>query len=327
MENERLEFFRRMVRIRRFESHAEACHGKGEIPGSLHTATGQEAEIVGSCMALRTDDYMVGNHRSHGHPIAKGAATNPLMAELFGRRTGVCGGKGGSMHLSDFSVGSLGETSIVGSGVPVAVGAALGANLQGSDRVSLCFFGDGATNEGAFHEGMNLASIWNLPVIFLCENNLYGVSTPASEVISVKDIAERGAAYSMKSEIVDGQDVEAVFNVVSAAVERARSGKGPTLVEAKTYRFAEHAANMGRVLLDRGTELDEWLQRDPIELYRAKLLGDGIKSEELAEIEAEVEQEILDSLEFARSSAYPDQAEAFTDVFTEPLSLPGWLAQ
>ncbi len=231
------------------------------------------------------------------------------------------------MHLSDFSVGSLGETSIVGSGVPVAVGAGLGAHLQGSDRVSLCFFGDGATNEGAFHEGMNLAAIWNLPVIFLCENNLYGVSTPASEVISVKDIAERGAAYSMKSEIVDGQDVEAVFSVVSAAVERARSGNGPTLVEAKTYRFAEHAANMGRVLLDRGTELDEWLQRDPIELYRAKLLGDGVTAEELAEIEAGVEQEILDALEFARSSPYPDQAEAFTDVFTEPVSLPDWLAQ
>ena len=174
---------------------------------------------------------------------------------------------------------------------------------------------------------MNLAAIWNLPVIFLCENNLYGVSTPASEVIAVKDIAERGAAYSMKSEIVDGQDVEAVFNVVSAAVERGRSGNGPTLVEAKTYRFAEHAANMGRVLLDRGTELDEWLKRDPIELYRAKLLADGVKAEELAEIEAEIEQEILDSLEFARSSPYPDQAEAFTDVFTEPLSLPDWLAQ
>ena len=325
MKKERLELFRRMVLIRRFESHAEACHAKGEIPGSLHTATGQEAEIVGSCMALRPDDYMVGNHRSHGHPIAKGASINPLMAELFGRSTGVCGGKGGSMHLSDFSVGSLGETSIVGSGVPVAVGAALGASLQGSDRVSLCFFGDGATNEGAFHEGMNLAAIWKLPVIFLCENNLYGVSTPAAEVISVKDIAERGAAYTMRSEIVDGQDVEAVFDVVGAAVSRARAGEGPTLVEAKTYRFAEHAANMGRVLLERGPELEEWLKRDPIELYRSKLISAGTDADDLIAIETEIDDEIVASLDFARNSPYPEQSEAFTDVFTEPVPTPAWL--
>lgn len=311
-----------MVRIRRFESHAEECHAKGEIPGSLHTATGQEAEIVGACMALRTDDYMVGNHRSHGHPIAKGAAVNPLMAELFGRSTGVCGGKGGSMHLSDFAVGSLGETSIVGSGVPVAAGAGLGAKLKGTDQVSLCFFGDGATNEGAFHEGMNLAAVWQLPVIFLCENNGYGVSTPASEVVSVKDIAERGAAYSMRSEIVDGQDVDAVYAVVSEAVGRARAGDGPTLVEAKTYRFAEHAANMGRILLDRGEELEEWLARDPITLFRTKLLDEGVEDSDLKAIEDEVENEIIAALEFARTSPYPEPAAAFEDVFVDAVPIP-----
>ena len=309
MKNGRLNFFRRMLRIRLFEDQAVKCHAKGEIPGALHTATGQEAEIVGACMALRNDDYMVGNHRSHGHPIAKGAAVNPLMAELFARSTGVCSGKGGSMHLSDFSVGSLGETSIVGSGVPVAAGAGLGAKLKGSDQVTLCFFGDGATNEGAFHEGMNLAAIWQLPVIFLCENNGYGVSTPASEVVSVKDIAERGAAYSMRSEIVDGQDVDAVYAVVCEAVKRARAGEGPTLVEAKTYRFAEHAANMGRILLDRGKELEDWLAKDPIKLFRSKLLDEGVAESDIEAVEHEIENEITAAVEFARSSPYPEARE------------------
>jgi pyruvate dehydrogenase E1 component alpha subunit len=265
---------------------------------------------------------MIGNHRSHGHPIGKGASINPLMAELFGRKTGVCSGKGGSMHLSDFSVGSLGETSIVGSGVPVAAGAALGAKLMGSDRVSLCFFGDGATNEGAFHEGMNLAAIWTLPVIFVCENNGIAVSTRASDVISVKDIAERGAAYSMPAKIVDGQDVEAVHEVVSKAVDRARSGGGPTLVEAKTYRFAEHAANMGRILLDRSDELDEMLARDPIHLFRSRLLSENVSEETLTSIEQEIDAEVEAALDFARSSPYPDPAEAFDDVFEHPLSIP-----
>lgn len=229
------------------------------------------------------------------------------------------------MHLSDFSVGSLGETSIVGSGVPVAAGAGLGAKMKGTDQVTLCFFGDGATNEGAFHEGMNLAAIWQLPVIFLCENNGYGVSTPASEVVSVKDIAERGAAYSMRSEIVDGQDVDAVYAVVNEAVTRARAGDGPTLVEAKTYRFAEHAANMGRILLDRGKELEEWLAKDPINLFRSKLLGEGITESDLQAVEDEIENEIAAALEFARTSPYPEQGEAFVDVFTEPVPIPDGL--
>lgn len=226
------------------------------------------------------------------------------------------------MHLSDFAVGSLGETSIVGSGVPVAAGAGLGAKLKGTDQVSLCFFGDGATNEGAFHEGMNLAAVWQLPVIFLCENNGYGVSTPASEVVSVKDIAERGAAYSMRSEIVDGQDVDAVYAVVSEAVGRARAGDGPTLVEAKTYRFAEHAANMGRILLDRGEELEEWLARDPITLFRTKLLDEGVEDSDLKAIEDEVENEIIAALEFARTSPYPEPAAAFEDVFVDAVPIP-----
>ena len=319
------EKLRRMARIREFEAVAEAIHAAGEIPGSLHTYTGQEATGVGACMALRRDDYMVGTHRSHGHPIAKGAALGPLMAELLGKVTGVCKGKGGSMHLSDFSVGSLGETSIVGSGIPVAAGAALGAKLQGNDRVTLCFFGDGASNEGAFHEGLNLAAIWKLPVIFLCENNGYAVSTSAQSTVPVRDIAERAKAYDMPSAVVDGQDVDLVEAAVAAAVERARTGGGPTLIEAKTYRYAEHAVNMGRVLRDRGTEVDEWRKRDPIDLYRARLLALGASSAALDAIAQEVKAEVEAALRFARDSAYPQQAEAFDDVFAERLRIPDFL--
>jgi len=320
-----LEKYRRMLRIRHFEDKAEAIHAAGEIPGALHTYAGQEASGVGACIALRNDDYMVGTHRSHGHPIAKGAKLRPLMAELLGKATGICKGKGGSMHLSDFSVGSLGETSIVGSGIPVAAGAALGSKLQGNDRVALCFFGDGATNEGAFHEGMNLAAVWKLPAIFVCENNGYAVSTPASAAVPVKDIAERAKAYAMPAIIVDGQDVDAVEAAVTEAVERARTGGGPTLVETKTYRYADHAVNMGRILLDRGTEVDEWRKRDPLTLYRARLLEAGIHAAILDSMEQEVADEVADALQFARDSAYPEQADAFDDVFVDRLPIPDYL--
>jgi TPP-dependent pyruvate/acetoin dehydrogenase alpha subunit len=320
-----LEKYRRMLRIRHFEDKAETIHAAGEIPGALHTYAGQEASGVGACIALRNDDYMVGTHRSHGHPIAKGAKLRPLMAELLGKATGICKGKGGSMHLSDFSVGSLGETSIVGSGIPVAAGAALGSKLQGNDRVALCFFGDGATNEGAFHEGMNLAAVWKLPAIFVCENNGYAVSTPASAAVPVKDIAERAKAYAMPAIIVDGQDVDAVEAAVTEAVERARTGGGPTLVETKTYRYADHAVNMGRILLDRGTEVDEWRKRDPLTLYRARLLEAGVTAAILDSMEQEVADEVADALQFARDSAYPEQADAFDDVFVDRLPIPDYL--
>jgi TPP-dependent pyruvate/acetoin dehydrogenase alpha subunit len=217
-----VEMYRRMLRIRRFDEQAVELVAQGEIPGAVHTTIGQEAEVVGACMALRPDDYMVGNHRSHGHPIGKGADVRRLMAELLGKRTGINKGKGGSMHLADFSVGSLGESSIVGSGIPVATGAALGARLQGTDRVCLCFFGDGASNQGAFHEGLNLAAIWKLPAIYLCENNGYAVTTPARYAVAVTDIAARARSYDIPGVTVDGQDPLAVYEVVREAVARAR---------------------------------------------------------------------------------------------------------
>ena len=315
--------YRRMRRIRTFEDRAEEVHRNGEIPGTCHTSQGQEGEIVGACMALRLDDYMVGNHRSHGHPIGKGAKLDGLMAELLARKTGVCSGKGGSMHLADFSVGSLGETSIVGSGIPVAAGAALGAKMQGLDRVSLCFFGDGASNEGTFHEGINMAANWKLPVIFLCENNGYAVSTPIGTTAAVENIADRAAGYGIPGVVVDGQDVLAVYEVVSEAVRRARAGEGPTLVEAKTYRYLDHAANMGRDLGYRtDDEVAQWrATRDPIALFDKRITTDmGITEAELRQIDDEVLKEVDAALDFARSSPFPDAEEAFSDVYGDRLA-------
>lgn len=318
----RLEKYRRMQRIRQFETKAESIHAAGEIPGALHTYAGMEASGVGACMALRDDDYMVGTHRSHGHPIAKGSTLRPLMAELLGKATGVCKGKGGSMHLSDFAMGSLGETSIVGSGGPVAAGAALGAKLQGLDRVALCFFGDGASSEGAIHEGMNLAAVWKLPAIFVCENNRFGMSTPTSAAVAGVNVADRAHGYGIPGVIVDGQDVDAVEEAVREAVDRARAGKGPTLIETKTYRYRDHAVNMGRDLTPRGPEHDDWVARDPIKLYRARLLADGVAEGDLDAIDAAIADEVTDSLNFARESAYPAFEEAFDHVFVDRLPIP-----
>jgi acetoin:2,6-dichlorophenolindophenol oxidoreductase subunit alpha len=318
-----VEMYRRQLRIRRFDEKAMELLAKGEIPGSVHTTIGQEAEVVGACMALRRDDYMVGNHRSHGHPIGKGADLKGLMAELLGKRTGVNKGKGGSMHLADFSVGSVGETSIVGSGIPVAAGAALGAKMQGTDRVCLCFFGDGASNEGTFHEGLNLAAIWKLPVIYLCENNGYAVTTPASVTVAVRNIADRAKAYDIPGVVVDGQDPIAVYEVVSEAVKRARAGRGPSLVEAKTYRYREHAEG---ALLEAlagyrsQDELNQWKQRDPIVLFRERLIHDGILTElGITQVDSEVQTEVEAAVSFARESPYPSPEEAFEGLYVHPI--------
>lgn len=317
-----LEMYRRMRRIRAFEEQVIELAAQGEIPGAVHTSIGEEGEIVGACMALRADDYMVGNHRSHGHPIGKGADLPRLMAELFGKGTGVNRGKSGSMHLADFSVGSLGETSIVGSGIPIAVGAALGAQMQATDRVCLCFFGDGAANEGTFHEGLNLAAIWKLPVIFLCENNGYAVTTPALTSIAVPHIAERASSYHIPGVTVDGQDPLAVYRATSEAVGRARRGEGPSLIEAKTYRYREHAEGARMESLAALSqyrspeELAAYRQRDPLHLFQAYVLQEHICSEaELQQIIDEVQAQIQAAVTFARESAYPDLEEAFAGVY------------
>jgi TPP-dependent pyruvate/acetoin dehydrogenase alpha subunit len=314
-----VEMQRRMLRIRLFEEAVAAMAANGEIPGVVHLSIGQEATVVGACVALQEKDYMTGTHRSHGHPIAKGARIAPLMAELLGKRTGVCKGKGGSMHLADFSVGSLGESGVLASSMPVAVGAGLSAKTRKTDQVCLSFFGDGAVNEGAFHESLNLAAVWSLPVIFCCENNNYAVAAHVSELTSVKEIASRSTAYGIPGAVVDGQDVVAVHQVVSEAVERARGGQGPSLIEAKTYRYREHAEGLRLHYRPEG-ELESWMARDPIELHRTRLLESGVSEDELDELRVVEQAEVERAVEFARESPFPDPSEAFEGLYAQPFA-------
>jgi pyruvate dehydrogenase E1 component alpha subunit len=322
------EMLRRMLRIRLLDQAAVELHGQGHLPGPMHTSIGQEGEIVGACMALRESDYMLGNHRSHGHPIGKGGKVGPLLAELIGKRTGVCRGKGGSQHLADFSVGSLGESGIVAAGMPIATGAALSAKLRGTDQVALAFFGDGAVNAGPFHESHNLAATWRLPVIFMCEDNGYAVRTHQRETTSVKDIVQRAAGYDIPGVIVDGQDVLAVHEVVAAAVARARAGEGPTLIDAKTYRYRDHAefGAMGlRLVAYRDdSEVEAWKRRDPITLFRDRLIAEGLLTEETAqELADEVQAEIDEGVRFAMDSPFPDPSEAYEDLYANPIPIRG----
>ena len=318
-----MEMQRRMLRIRHFDLRASKMVKRGQIPGTVHTSIGQEAQVVGACMALADGDYMSGNHRSHGHPIGKGSPLGPLMAELVGKATGVCGGKGGSLHLADFSVGSLGESGIVGSSIPIATGAALSAKVLGNGKVALAFFGDGAANQGCLYEAMNLAGVWDLPVVFLCENNQYALSTPAHTVTSGV-IAERAAGFGIAGvRVEDGQDVLAVHAATLEAVERGRRGEGPTLVEVMTYRFHEHSEGLrlGTDYRDAG-EKELWLGRDPIALFRTHLLETGLVTDvELDELEASVLDEVEAAFDFSQTSPFPDPAVAFQDLYTEPTPL------
>jgi acetoin:2,6-dichlorophenolindophenol oxidoreductase subunit alpha len=313
-----LEMMRRMLRVRLFEEATIALFHAGELPAMVHLSIGQEAAVVGACLATETSDYMTGNHRSHGHPIAKGARLDALMAELLGKATGVCGGKGGSMHLADFTVGSLGESGIVGSAIPVATGAGLAAQVRGSDQVALCFFGDGAASEGVLHESMNLAGIWRLPVIYFCENNGYAVSVTADEAISVPDIAMRAAGYSMPGVVVDGQDVLAVYRATRDAVRRARAGEGPSLIEAKTHRFHEHAYGLSVPQPYRDQRVvDGWFETvDPITLFHERLTGWRLATEEeLAALREAVAADVAEAVEFARESPFPPPGAAYTDLY------------
>ena len=316
-----LEMQRRMLRIRRFDERASKMVKRGKIPGTVHTSIGQEAQVVGACMALTEGDYMSGNHRSHGHPIGKGSPLGPLMAELCGKADGVCGGKGGSLHLADFKVGSLGESGIVGSSIPIATGAALSAKVLGNGKVALAFFGDGAANQGCLYEAMNLAGVWDLPVVFLCENNQYALSTPAHTVTSGV-ISERAAGFGMPGvRVENGQDVLAVHEAVLEAVERGRRGEGPTLVEVVTYRYNEHSEGLrlGTDYRDK-EERETWLGRDPIVLFRQRLLEDEVATgEQLDALEAEVLAEVDEAVRFSDESPFPDPGVAFADLYTEKI--------
>tara|TARA_Y100000748_G_scaffold302004_1_gene303315 strand:- start:3865 stop:4854 length:990 start_codon:yes stop_codon:yes gene_type:complete len=316
----------RMWLIRNFELKVMEVHSAGEFAAAAHPYIGEEAVAVGSCLALKDTDYIAGNHRSHGHPIAKGGDINRAMAELYGKVDGYCKGKGGSMHLADFSIGILGESGIVGSSVPVATGAALASKIDGDDFVSMVFFGDGASNQGACHESMNLASVWNLPVIFLCENNQFAVTTSFKDTVAVDHVSDRASAYNMPGVLVDGQDCIAMYEATVQAVDRARKGEGPTLIEGLTYRYEEHSLGLGRVR--RGEyrsekDIEEWKKRDPIYIHQDRLISQGILSaQDCKKIEEDTMKRCEEAVEFARNSEFPKPEEAFEDMWANPIPLP-----
>jgi len=303
-----IDMYRTMVRIRRFEERVSREFADGNIPGSVHVYIGEEAVATGAIAHLRKDDYIMSTHRGHGHMIAKGGQTDRMMAELFAKKTGYCLGKGGSMHIADLEIGILGAAGIVGSGIPIATG-------RGTDQVTLCFFGDGASNLGRFHEGINLGAVWKLPVIYICENNLWAVSVPTSCSLAISNIADRAIGYGIPGIVVDGMDVMAVYEAAGEAVARARRGEGPSLIEAKTYRFRGHFEG------DSGTyrpkeEIEEWLKRDPLKSFKEKLLEIKLLTEKKAdEIDQEMLAEIDQAVKFAQESPFPEPEETLENVF------------
>jgi pyruvate dehydrogenase E1 component alpha subunit len=310
-----------MWRIRLFEEQAEYQSSQGKVLGALHTYIGEEAVAVGICAHLDTTDYITSTHRGHGHCIAKGADIKKMMAELFGRATGYCKGKGGSMHIADFSVGMLGANGIVAGGFGLATGAGLAAQLRGTGQVTICFFGDGAANRGPFHENINIAAVWKLPVVYVCENNQYAQWTPQREVTLVTDIASMSAAYGIPGVQVNGMDVLAVYEAAGEAIERARQGEGPTLLECKTYRYRGH--NYGDPQLYRTKEeIAEWMEkRDPIKRLAAYMREEGILTDERDQaIQQQVTEEIQAAVRFAEGSPYPTPDELYRDVYSYDLT-------
>jgi acetoin:2,6-dichlorophenolindophenol oxidoreductase subunit alpha len=312
-----LDLHRRMVRIRLFEETAGKLMEDGKIPGALHLYVGQEAVAAGVMVHLGNEDWITSTHRGHGHLIAKGGQFDRMFAELFGRATGYCKGKGGSMHISNMDLGMLGANGIVGGGPPIAVGAAFSSRFRKTTNVACSFFGDGASNEGAFHEAANMAALFKLPVVFVCENNGYGEYTPQSKHQAIVDVADRAAGYGMPGVIVDGMDAIAVYEAAGEAIERARKGEGPTLLECKTYRYYDHVGVRGMGLNYRtDEEVAYWKQRDPIKMIELNLAKQGILSEEAArKVHDEVMEDVREGVKFAESSPMPDPSTILDDVY------------
>lgn len=310
-----LEMYRRMVRIRQFELAATNLFKRGQLKGTVHTYIGMEASGVGVCMALRDDDLIAGTHRSHGHNIAKNADLRRMMAELLGRETGYCKGRGGSMHIAAFETGSLGALAVVGSGIPLAVGAGLGFRLRGEDRVAVPFTGDAGSNTGNWHESLNMAAAWDLPIVFVLENNHWGVSTRIEDVVKEPDFSKRAVGYGIPGVRVDGFDVIAVYQAATEAVTRARSGGGPTLLVTESYRIDGHYAGEPEVYRDK-TEVAEWRAKDPITRFRhATTTGGPLAAADLDAIDAEVAALVEESLAFAKASPEPDPATALDYIY------------
>ena len=319
-----------MLRIRRFEERVAALHSAGELVGAVHLYVGQEAVAGAVCAALRDDDYVASNHRGHGHIVAKGGEIARCMAELFGRKTGYCRGKGGSMHIADMALGIIGANGIVGAGIPIATGAGLSAKLRGSSQVAVCFFGDGASNEGAFHESLNLAAIWLLPVVYVCENNGWGEVTRMEKVTARGAIAPRAEGYGIPGVTVDGNDAVAVHTAATTAIARARAGDGPTLIEATTFRMHEHAQGLEMIVgrLRAEEELEAWRARDPIERLRATLEERGVDAGMIDSLDETITAEVEAAVEFALASPAPAPEAAFEDMWLEasPVNEPRGLS-
>lgn len=313
--------YRKMVEIRQFEEAAGTLYQSGQLPGFLHLYIGEEATAVGVCAHLEDADYITSTHRGHGHLIAKGGKRARMMAELFARTTGYCKGKGGSMHIADKATGILGANGVVGAGIPLAAGAGLSAKLRGTQQVAVSFFGDGATNQGVFHETLNLAAVWDLPVVFVCENNRFGMGTPQREHQRVEDIAVRAPAYDMPGVTVDGNDVLKVYAAAQAAVTRAREGGGPTLLNCDTYRFrGHHIGDPGTSYRDREEVQEQERKRDPIRRLATVLTEEeGVTEEELSAIETELAKDLEAALAFAKSSPEPRPEDALEDLYAGTL--------
>ena len=317
-----IELLRQMLLIRRFEEKCAEAYSMGKIGGFCHLYIGQEAVAVGALSAIRRDDYVLTSYRDHGQAIAKGMSPDAVMAELFGKATGCSHGKGGSMHMFDKSIGFLGGHGIVGGQIPLATGVAFASKYRGTDQVTLCFFGEAAVNQGAFHESLNMAQLWKLPCIYICENNQYGMGTSLERAMSLRDISQKARAYEMESEFVDGMDVLAVREATARAVERARKDYLPTLIEVRTYRF------MGHSMSDPGSyrtraEIEKYQERDPLKLFCASLLEEKILNDkEYEEMEKKVLEEVEHSIRFAEESPLPAPEELYTDVYANPIT-PG----
>ncbi|HBD63758.1 MAG TPA: pyruvate dehydrogenase (acetyl-transferring) E1 component subunit alpha [Clostridiales bacterium] len=310
------ELYYKMLKIRRFEETVERYFLDGEIPGFLHLYIGEEAIASGVCASLTDSDYIASTHRGHGHTIAKGADLNRVMAEIFGKKTGSCKGKGGSMHIADFSVGMLGANGVVGGGFNLAVGASLAIKKKKRDNVSVVFFGDGSSNRGTFHEAMNLASAWKLPTIFVCENNQWASTTPYRTTTAIEDISIRAIGYNMPSKIVDGNDAFAVYDGFKEALEYVKAGNGPYFLEAKTYRIKGHFVGDPEMYRTKEEVQTVYEENNPITRFEEKVLSENIMSEaEIKAIKDRVEKEIKEALQFAMDSEYPDPSEMFDDLY------------
>lgn len=313
-----LELYAVMLKIRLFEERIVDLYARGLVPGLAHLYIGEEAIAAGACAPLGEDDYITSTHRGHGHVIAKGAELKPMMAELFGKKTGYCKGKGGSMHIADMEIGILGANGIAGGGLPIATGAGMSAKWRGTDQVTVSFFGDDASNNGTFHESLNFASLHKLPVIFVCENNLYGISVSQSKHQPITDIAIRAACYDMPGVVVDGNNVMEVYEAAMKAVRRARASEGPTLIECKTYRWRGHHEgdpNQGSRYRSK-KEIEVWKKKDPIKRLADKMIADKVVTKKkLTALEKDVLEEIDDAVNYANESAFPALEEMYEDVY------------